>query len=163
MKSKLTLYRKIPIYVQVAIGIFLFTGIGLAKRLLHHPQSQQWRSASKIIDTGLLTKIVQDNTTDSISPETIKAMSLGDGIYLIDFNSQELCGRAGCLYVAYTKEGERVLNLMLQPMPDLFSLNSSDPTRTCLDIRQPQGNQTLIHTYCHEGDKFIKTITSATD
>ncbi|MEQ8469132.1 hypothetical protein [Coleofasciculus sp. E1-EBD-02] len=163
MKSKLALYNKIPIYIQVTIGIFLLTGIGLAERLLRHPQPQQWKNASKIIDSGLLTKIAQDNTTDNINPETIKAMSLGDGIYLIDFNTPQLCGRAGCLYVAYTKQGDRIFNLILQPQSDLFRLNSSDPTRTCLNIRQPKGNQTLIHTYCHEGDKFIKTITSATN
>ncbi|GEM_PF-2654817 len=123
----------------------------------------EWNQASKIIAQNLLTQIIQANATDTIDPEAIKAMKLDQGIILIDFRSQNLCGQAGCLYVAYTKEGSRVLSLILQPQSDLFTINQADPNRTCIDIRQPQDNQTLIHTYCHEGDKFINTISSATD
>lgn len=153
-------------YIKITIGIAILIGLGLAARFSHHPP--QWTNASKVIDSGLLTQIIQDNSTENINPETIRVMKLDEKndlldekIYLIDFNSQQLCGQAGCLYVAYTKGGERVLNLILQPQSDLFSINSSDPNRTCIDIKQPQDNQILIHTYCHEGDKFIKTIFSA--
>jgi hypothetical protein len=121
----------------------------------------EWLKASKIIAQNLLTQIIQANATDTIDLEAIKAMKLDQGIILIDFNSQNLCGQAGCLYVAYTKEGDRVLSLILQPQSDLFTINQADPNRTCIDIKQPQDNQTLIHTYCYEGNKFIKTISSA--
>jgi len=160
MRSKLSLYD-LPIYIQALIGISLLVAIGLVERFTN--PSEQWVKAPRSIKSELLTKIIQDNATDDINPETIKSMELNNDIYLVDFNSQKLCGRAGCLYVAYTERGDRVLSLILQPQPDLFSINSSDPNRTCIDIRQPQGNQTLIHTYCYEGDKFINTISSATD
>ncbi len=130
--------------------------------VLSRINQNEWVPASEIVSPSLLDRILEQNTTTPIEAEQVRAMSL-DGVLLIDFNHPSLCGRMGCLYTAYSKEGDRLLNLVLQPQPNLFTINKTDSSRLCLDIKQPQSGQTLIYTYCHEDGQFIQVITSATD
>ncbi|MBE9128017.1 MULTISPECIES: hypothetical protein [unclassified Coleofasciculus] len=120
-----------------------------------------WIPAQRAISQGLLTKIMSENSTGvDIDPEATKVLKLKGGIKLIDFNSPDLCGRAGCVYAAYTKEGSRKLHLILQPQPDLFTISQESRNGIpCLEIKQPSGDKTIQHTYCYEGDKFIKTFS----
>jgi hypothetical protein len=142
--------------------IFTLAGLlaisGLIMSGISKSQSS-WVKAQGNLGQGLLTKIITENSAQTINPETIKVMKLNSGINLIDFNSKNLCGQAGCLYVAYTNQGNRVLNVILQPQPNLFTITQK--SLPCLNIKQPQGKQIIQHTYCYEGDTFIKTISSA--
>lgn len=156
------------IYNFIIVVCIFIIGIGTNMIAIRNTKPR-WRPVSQVINKSLLAKIIQDNSVGNYkslqdSSKTIEIKLEGKKIYLIDFNSPELCGQSGCLYVAYTKEGNRVLNLMLQPTESkLFTINELDSSRICLDIQQPKNQQTFIYTYCYEGTQFIQTITSAKD
>ncbi|HAG84541.1 MAG TPA: hypothetical protein DCL61_26160 [Cyanobacteria bacterium UBA12227] len=123
----------------------------------------KWVQVEGRLEQGLLSKIIKDNSIATLNPKSIQMLE-AKGLYIINFNSRELCGSAGCLYAVYTQNGDRVLSLLLQPIPqlELFAINSKEQNGfPCLDIKQPQGQQIIQSTYCYESNRFIKILESA--
>lgn len=112
-------------------------------------------------------------TQKPLDENQIKALKVPDkgagNFYLIDFNSQHLCGTGGCLYAIYTQKGQLVLRLLLNPhLPKrtpLFSI--SEQTRNgvpCLSVAQATGEENIVsrRRYCYEGSGFTLVNSSMT-
>ena len=91
----------------------------------------------------------------------------GQQLYILNYNSPQLCGRVGCLYAAYRDAGrgqyERVWASYLHPeLPlgqSLIGVSAADlkVPLPCLDVRQmvERGLQRL--TYCFNGTRYQPT------
>ena len=147
--------------------------------VLNQPKSaSSWGRANQIAPVRLVQMAVQQNylilkNQKLLDENQIKALKVPDkgagNFYLIDFNSQQLCGSGGCLYAVYTQKGQLVLRLLLNPhLPNktpLFSL--SEQTRNgvpCLLIAQSTGEENIVsrRRYCYEGSGFTLVNSSMT-
>ncbi|MBW4435221.1 MAG: hypothetical protein KME28_26795 [Pelatocladus maniniholoensis HA4357-MV3] len=128
-----------------------------------------WHNARKI-PKSLVNLAVSENTSllpvkvSSIKVATIPTHDKDKHLYILNFNSPDLCGRLGCLYAGYLSQDQgqysSVMNLYLQPdLPPgkhLISISSDNFTNTsnlpCLDIQQINFNPILQEiTYCFDG------------
>ncbi|GAB4202710.1 MAG: hypothetical protein Fur006_56480 [Coleofasciculaceae cyanobacterium] len=158
--QSLSLLRKIALYVITCLPILV-----LAHLFFSDSASVQkdFIPAFKIVEKSLLEKVVRENhqnTGIKLDPQRIKALQVsGKGrqkLYIFDFNNQQLCGMAGCLYAAYTPEGVRVLNIYLRPyLPKFKTLFTVDRQKTsdgfpCLILSQLQDTSSLsLRQYCY--------------
>ena len=131
----------------------------------------------RLVPNDVLQKVVQENylppsPNESLDVKQIKVLPVKgekDNLYVIDFNTQQLCGQAGCLYVGYTQSRSAAFRFLLEPkLPQGFSLfGLSDSYRNgypCLIITQvPKESATVeSSTYCYEGNSFIWVNSSVT-
>ncbi len=133
----------------------------------------EWESAVLTVPNDVLEIAINDyfSHSRSIPKNQFKALKIaGDdnhNLYFIDFNSKELCGSGGCLYVLYDAHGKQFLKLLLnRNLPkntNLVSiLNEAKNGFPCLGITQSveRRNATSHTTYCYEGTGFVKINTS---
>lgn len=102
-------------------------------------------------------------------------MNVDGKFYLIDFNNLALCGNVagqnGCLYVAYTPSGSKVLNLYLNPTvikgrPLIEVSDQQKDGLPCLKISQANNSDTKVsdviqvYDYCYSvgTQSFIRIV-----
>ncbi|PMB12555.1 hypothetical protein CI592_02285 [Fischerella thermalis CCMEE 5328] len=168
-------------YFHFSLGIFLLISTLLLNGCSNTNSAEvglNWHNASKI-PKSLVNLAVSENTSllpvevSSIKVATIPTHDQDKRLYLLNFNSSDLCGRLGCLYAGYLGKGQgqysSVMNLYLQPdLPPgkhLISVTSDSFTNTsnfpCLDVKQVNFNRTLQEiTYCFDGSYYqpVKNI-----
>ncbi|MFB2773176.1 hypothetical protein ACE1AT_28480 [Pelatocladus sp. BLCC-F211] len=162
-------------YFHFSLGIFLLISTLLLNGCSNTNSAEvglNWHNVSKI-PKSLVNLAVSENTsllpveTSSIKVATISTHKKDKRLYLLNFNSSDLCGRLGCLYAGYLSQGQgqysSVMNLYLQPdLPPgkhLINITSDSFTNTsklpCLDIQQVNFNPTLQEiTYCFDGSDY---------
>jgi hypothetical protein len=125
--------------------------------------SSKFIPASRLVSKSLLDKVIQENylnTAVKLDRQQLKVLQIQGSnlhkLYFFDFNNSQLCGIAGCLYVAYIQEGTQVLNLYLQPnLPkgrELFAVDRQKYSDgfPCLNLTQVLDDNTLSVTqYCY--------------
>ncbi|NJM73781.1 MAG: hypothetical protein HC862_28730 [Scytonema sp. RU_4_4] len=162
-------------YFHLSLGIFLIISTLLLNGCSNTNTAGvglNWQNASKI-PKSLVNLAASENTsllsveTSSIKVATIPTHEKDKRLYLLNFNSPDLCGRLGCLYAGYLGKGQgqysSVMNLYLQPdlppgkhlisvTPDSFINTSKLPF---LDVQQINFNRTLqAITYCFDGSHY---------
>ncbi|MBD1921770.1 hypothetical protein H6F77_11775 [Microcoleus sp. FACHB-831] len=156
--------------IFVAVAICLLIGLGSLWALSQNEQATSWVRANQVVPDRVLAAAVQENYTRAesekpLNTNQIKAFKVPslekDNLYIIDFNTPQLCGKGGCLYSVYTDGSRLTLSLMLNPnLPKAISLFSiSEQARNgfpCLVIAQSAGKEnTVFHSrYCYEGTGF---------
>ncbi len=177
--SKMNFIHSRASQIIVALVSLLFVFVLGSIWVLNQPKSvSSWGRANQIAPVSLVRMAVQENyltlkNQKPLDENQIKALKVPDkgagNFYVIDFNSQQLCGSGGCLYAVYTQKGQLVLRLLLNPhLPKrtpLFSL--SEPTRNgvpCLAIAQATGEENIVsrRRYCYEGSGFTLVNSSMT-
>jgi hypothetical protein len=162
-------------------GLGLFLALSLALSLLLSGcgarASEFWTPALGVLNAEQISTMIADYSSFSLTNipdgwvDKVKAHQEGN-FYLIDFNSDRLCGRLGCLYVGYlfNEEDQKlssVLNIYFRPellrgVP-LFEIDwSRDVEPPCLKVHQFQNFKKLVlHTFCFNGTEYVKESTIA--
>ncbi|MFB2920328.1 MULTISPECIES: hypothetical protein [Aerosakkonema] len=168
MKNVFTKHRLRLAIVASLIAIVAFGWGFMAKTQIEKSTTLRWQPAQKIVETALVQKALKESfqrTNNEPSPdaEQVKVITLAADkkYFLFDFNALELCGVAGCLYSAYTTDGQNILNLMLKPqLPKGFSLLApSSEIRNgyrCLDVFQQNSNELVSRShFCFESGRLV--------
>jgi hypothetical protein len=163
------------------LGLGLFLALSLALSLLLSGcgarAAEFWSPALGLLNAEQISTMIADHSSSSLTNipdgwvEKVKAHQEGN-FYLIDFNSDRLCGRLGCLYVGYLFNEEEqklssVLNIYFHPeLPrgvPLFEIDMSrDVQPPCLEVHQFQNfNKLVLHTFCFNGTEYVKESTIA--
>lgn len=177
--SKLNFIHSRASKIIVALVSLLFVFVFGFIWALSQPKSvSSWEPANQIASVSLIRMAVQENyltpkNQKPLDENQIKALKVPDkgagNFYVIDFNSQQLCGSGGCLYAVYTQKGQLVLRLLLNPrLPKktpLFSISEQTWNGVpCLSIAQSTGEENIIsrRRYCYEGSGFTLVNSSMT-
>ena len=151
-----------PAQICVAICIILpfFFTVGL---LAAKPNSQDFVDARRVVPEVLIKKVIAENYA-SANPITPKALKIDgeNSIYIFDFNTPDLCGVGGCLYVGYVPDGSRVLSLYLKELPKnvkLVSASGGENHHPCLAISQADSKNRIVKIrYCYQGGKMVSVF-----
>lgn len=169
IRGLLTQHR-IGLAVVVCVVIIMFFSWGFtAFTQLPKSTSLTFQPAQQVLKPDLLQKIIQENyqpTNNEAFPnaagvQVVTVRSEQQSYWVFDFNDSRLCGRAGCLYSAYTTSGQKLLSLLLNPrLNNGFNLfvQSSDKKNgfPCLDIYQPQSNKLVsVSHYCYDSRSLV--------
>jgi hypothetical protein len=179
MLSRLKFFRLRALKIIIAVAFILFLIIFSYLWALTQPKSvSSWGSANSVAPVEVVRAALAQNylplkTQKPLDENQIKALkvpSLGaETLYVIDFNSPQLCGNGGCLYAVYTQQGKSVMRLLLNPkLPNktpLFAV--SEQTRNgfyCLVVAQSTGEEDTVSRgrYCYEGTGFTLVNSSIT-
>lgn len=179
MLSRLKFIRLRALKIISAVAFILFLIIFSSLWALTQPKSVSfWGGANavapaEVVRVALMQNYLPLKTQKPLDENQLKALkvpSLGAGtLYVIDFNSPQLCGTGGCLYAVYTQQGRSVLRLLLNPnLPNktpLFSV--SEQSRNgfyCLVVAQSTGKEDTVSRsrYCYEGTGFTLVNSSIT-
>ena len=154
------LSRQAQICLVVCIILpFLFT-VGL---LAESPNSQDFAEAHRVAPSVLINKVIAENyaSTNPITPKALK-IDGENSIYIFDFNTPDLCGVGGCLYVGYVPDGTRFLSLYLKELPKNVKLVSASGVENhypCLAISQADSKNRIVKIrYCYQGGKMISVF-----
>lgn len=170
--------RKAQTIILVAVSISLLVGFGSLWALSQPKQMTSWTGANQVVPERVLAAAIQQNYNKAKSEKplhknqikALKVPSRGEGnLYVIDFNTPQLCGAGGCLYAVYTQQVRSVLSLLLNPnLPKGTSLLSiSEEIRngfSCLVIAQSTKKENTVSRglYCYEGAGFALVNSSVT-
>jgi hypothetical protein len=159
------------------LGFGLFLALSLLLSGCGARAAEFWSPALGLLNAEQISTIIAEQSTFSLADipdgwiEKVKAHQEGN-FYLIDFNSDRLCGRLGCLYVGYLFDEEEqqlssVLHIYFHPeLPrgvPLFEIDMSrDVQLPCLKVHQFQNFKKLVlHTFCFNGTEYVKESTIA--
>lgn len=160
------------------LSVFLVVILGAFWALSQPKSVICWEKASGVAPAGVLKAAVQQNylplkmqkPLDENQIKALKVPEQGAGnLYIIDFNSSQVCGSGGCLYVAYTQQEKPVLRVLLNPQlpkeTPLFSVGEQVRNGfSCLELAQSTGKENSIYRrrYCYEGTGFTLVNSSIT-
>jgi hypothetical protein len=169
----------IAYFLRLGLGLFLAVSIALSLLLsgCSAQASGFWSSATSLLKADQVRAIVADHSSlpSNQIPDSwlkkVKAHKEGN-LLLIDFNSDRLCGRGGCLYVGYLRDKDlqklsEVLSIRLKPqLPSgisLFEIDSSQAAEPpCLKIHQQELPKRLMeYTFCFNETEYVKQSTIA--
>jgi len=154
------LSRSAQLCVAGCIILPFFFTIGL---LAAKPNSQDFVDARRVAPDVLIKKVIAENyaLTNPITPKAIK-IDGENSIYIFDFNTPDLCGVGGCLYVGYVPDGTRVLSLYLKNLPKnikLVSASGVENQHPCLAISQADSKNRIVQIrYCYQGGKMVSVF-----
>ena len=156
----ITLSRQGKIGVVFVLGAALFFTLGI----LAKPNPQDFVDARIVAPAPLIKKAISENylspNGSDIQPKALKLSDQKD-LYIFDFNTDELCGTSGCLYVVYTGKAQRVLSVYLQNnLPKTIKLFVPDGKQngySCLGIAQvnPVNKEVIQTRYCYQAGTLI--------
>lgn len=172
--QKLLFNRKlITLLFLIIIGLLLtvFVVLGLRGLWSSTAEASQWQNASSVVPKTLVEKAISRNSYSSstelpLNASSVKVMVLGqqNPIYVFDLNTSKLCGKAGCLYVVYSQQGDSYqsilslyLNHNLPNSTPLIALKDAvSGSKPCLVINQPvpNSNQLSSFLYCEKGNRY---------
>jgi hypothetical protein len=164
MLSKfLKLFLSLPKRNQQIVGavVLLLVSVGISSIAISRQQPVRFLLARRVVDPSFLEMVIQDNYAGSsqLEPKVFRR----DGFLIFDFNSQELCGVAGCLYAAYAN-GDH-LSFYLKQVPKTVSLFSFERQglANCFVTSQSVAKGIIRTRYCHQQGKLAKIITELKD
>jgi hypothetical protein len=157
--QKLSRQAQLCLVVCIILPFFFTIGLLAAK-----PNSQDFVDAHRIAPAGLIKKVITENYFSTNKTPSLKALKLeGENpLYIFDFNTPDLCGVGGCLYVGYLADGTRVLSLYLKELPENIKLFSADSTQNhypCVAVSQTDSKSRLVKKrYCYQGGKMVSVF-----
>ncbi|OKH36188.1 hypothetical protein NIES2119_17900 [[Phormidium ambiguum] IAM M-71] len=129
-----------------------------------------WSVATKVVPVETVQAVVTENS--ELNPQEAASNILAwtvDGqagkLVIFNFNNPGVCGKKGCLYVAYLirKDATAVrvfssyLNPNLPPNKSLLQV-ADDPTKSsglpCLQVQQPSGDNIKQLVFCFNGREY---------
>lgn len=131
-----------------------------------------WQPATTLLSEEALRQLI-DNHSDFLEPDEFdgilnSALAYEESdLVLVDFNTELLCGRAGCLYVGLRRSREEILSSYLT-----VSLPSGEPvietvdrgyTLPCLVVRDIDDEDTITKsTFCYQSVDWVLENTEQT-
>jgi hypothetical protein len=129
-----------------------------------------WKKAVDVISTPVLEQVIRDNTelNTKTAVENILVWDVGvkDGNFnfrLFNFNTPEVCGALGCLYVGYWfKQSQPItqvflsyLNPNLPPGKQLLAVGETrNQSLPCIKVLQTENQQLRQLNYCFNGNRY---------
>jgi hypothetical protein len=166
-------------FFRTGLGLFILLALILNLLLsgCGARSSEFWTPALSLLNAEQISTMIADHSTFSLTNipdgwvEKVRAHQ-EENFYLIDFNSDRLCGNGGCLYVGYLfDEDVQKLSLVLSmrvrsELPrgvPFFEIDSSrDVQPPCLKVHEMKNFKQLFqHTFCFNGTEYVKESTIA--
>lgn len=164
----LTRHRITLAIIASCMAITIFTWGFMAFTKVPTTTPLTWQPAQKVVESAWLQRILKQN----FQPINNELLPAPDGVkvvtvaaekryFVFDFNTPKLCGVAGCLYSAYTTDGNNLLSLILNPqLPNKFNLlvQSSEKRNgyPCLDVFQKSSNELVVNShFCFESGRLV--------
>ncbi len=139
-----------------------------------------WQPAAEVLSAERSQAIIAANSSALSDAEqaslrqSMRVAELGEGMRMIDFNSDLLTGRLGSLYVIYDRDGDLIFNRYLNPkLPDGVPVvqhsersRSGYPCFMVNDVTQPPGSADLgiaQTTLCYDGANWVEANTEVVD
>lgn len=139
-----------------------------------------WQPATEVLSAEQSQAIIAANSSALSDAEqaslrqSMRVAELGEGMRMIDFNSDLLTGRLGALYVIYDRDGDLIFNRYLNPkLPDGVPVvqrsersRSGYPCFRINDVTQPAGSTSLgiaQTTLCYDGANWVEANTEVVD
>ncbi|MBE9180223.1 hypothetical protein IQ268_16795 [Oculatella sp. LEGE 06141] len=143
------------------------TGFSIASLVNSTSDRNGFVKAETVVPKSILEKAIAENSIEgnALNSKTVKALEIvgqDSNLFVFDFNTSELCGKAGCLYSIYSEGGNQLLNTYLfNNVPErfeVFEVNGSAEGLPCLLIHQPDpermvGEALIVvsEQYCYQG------------
>lgn len=171
---------------MLAIFVVLFLLFHGYKLVAFLGRQDDFIPARNVVDPAFLETVIRDNYSGSaqLNPMVIRR----DGFLIFDFNSQELCGIAGCLYAAYVNgnhispstpvrlsaqgeslradaERSRSISFYLKQVSKTVNLFSFERQglANCFVTSQSVTKGIIRTRYCHQQGRLAKVITELRD
>ncbi|PSM46949.1 hypothetical protein C7Y66_22350 [Chroococcidiopsis sp. CCALA 051] len=163
---KFVFFFRISLAVTLLIGVLFLSGCSSANSAV------AWQLVGNNSNlVPLARQAVTENTELSLDDSaSVLVMNLstnkqkGQELFLLDYNTESLCGRRGCLYSIYSRQGQtskliwsEYLQPNLPPGVNLFTLVWEDSNASgfpCLDVKQLNGNRLQKLVYCFDGNNY---------
>ncbi len=145
-------------------SIFLLVSSFAVASVLAKTTDPGFVDARIVAPESLIGKAVNENYHSELGTIYPKVFRLraGKELFVFDFNTQELCGVAGCLHAVYTREGQRLLSIYLRSeLPNkttkLLAVDGTENGFPCLKTAQfDEKNNLIVATrYCVQGKTLI--------
>ncbi|MCA1992530.1 MAG: type IV secretion system DNA-binding domain-containing protein [Coleofasciculus sp. S288] len=153
MKDFFSKFQSLPLPKKLCLGSVALLPVFIIVPIfsLTGNASSRFVPAYKSVSKSLLDKVIQENSLNigvNLERKQLKVLqiqgSITQKLYIFDFNNSHLCGMAGCLYVAYTQEGNRVLISVCGAAGSGKTFSVIDPLiRSSLD----QGFPTIVYDF----------------
>jgi hypothetical protein len=137
--------------------------------LLYRGQAQtRWQLVAEVLPIDFQQQILKENVQPSTQIDIDQMQLLKvESLYLIDTrmktkakdSQNPLCGDENCLFLGYTTQRRRVLNIYLNPhlppkMPLIQSLDESREGLPCLRINQLEQHKIRKSKLCFTGNTY---------
>jgi hypothetical protein len=160
---------KVPRFAWVVLWLVLMTGGFVVYQLRAY--ESDWQPALSVVDRERLFEIIRDNSHDLSRERDFTTILAGIEIKflrpfgspelaVVNFNSKNLCGIAGCLYAVYQTEkpSAPLFQWLLSPaLPESVPLFTT--SEKCLVVNQylKRKNQQISIKYCNLGKSYAET------
>lgn len=146
---------------MLAIFVVLFVLFHGYKLVAFLGRQDDFIPARNVVDPAFLETVIRDNYSGyaQLNPTVLRR----DGFLIFDFNSQELCGIAGCLYAAYVNGNH--ISFYLKQVSKTVSLFSFERQglANCFVTSQSVAKGIIRTRYCHQQGRLAKVITELRD
>lgn len=160
------------ILFRIGLAITLLVGVLFLSGCSSSVSAASWWQPVGSSSLSLLAKqAIAENT--QLNPDSfanVLAMNIpankqqDQELFLLDYNTDNLCGKLGCLYSIYSRQGQTyklIWSKYLQPnLPkgeSLFTFSqdaSNNSGFACLEVKQMQGNRLQKLVYCFDGKTY---------
>ena len=160
------------ILFRISLAITLLVGVLFLSGCSSSVSATSWWQPVGSSRLALLAKqAIAENT--QLNPDSfanVLAMNIPANkqqdreLFLLNYNTNNLCGKLGCLYSIYSQQGQTyklIWSKYLQPnLPkgeSLFTFShdaSNNPGFACLEVKQMQGNHLQKLIYCFDGKTY---------
>jgi len=161
---------------RIGFAIVLLIGVLFLSGCSSVISTPQWHLVGSSNLAPLAKQAVAENTQlETNSFTNVLVMNIPSNkqqnkdLFLLDYNTDSLCGKEGCLYSIYSQQGQtykliwsEYLQPNLPPGVNLVTLTWEESNASvfpCLDIKQIQEKHLQKLVYCFEG-KTYRLITS---
>lgn len=162
------------ILFRTSLAITLLLGVLFLSGCSRVASTAYWQSVGSLDLVPLAKQAIAENSIrdpeSSESVTNVLVMRLpthkqqNQELFLLDYNTEGLCGRRGCLYSIYSQQGQvykllwsEYLQPNLPPNENLFTPVTEESNIfgfPCLDIKQMQGNRLQKLVYCFDGKTY---------
>ena len=169
MRKKLAILGVIVSSVGCLLLILKFSGFPVAAAV-----ELNWQPATTIVSEEKLGQLIEAHSDflESNEFDSILSMALAyeeNDLILVDFNSELLCGRAGCLYVGLRRStGEEILSsyltVALPPSQPAIETVDRGYILPCLIVRDvDEVDKTITKsTFCYQSVDWVLENTEQT-
>ncbi|MFB2896754.1 hypothetical protein ACE1CI_27905 [Aerosakkonemataceae cyanobacterium BLCC-F50] len=154
MKIKILTKYRFGLAILASLIVIIAFGWGfLTKTQVTKATLLTWQPARQVVESALLQKVLTENfqpvnseNFPDLNQVKVVTLAAENKYFIFDFHTLKVCGTAGCLYSAYTTDGQNILSLMLNPqLPKGFSLLVQSAEKRngypCLDVFQQNSHE----------------------
>jgi len=163
---KFVVFFRISLAITLLIGVLFLSGCSSASSAVAWQLVENNSNLVPLARQAITenTQLGSDDSANVLVMNLSTNKQTGQELFLLDYNTESLCGRRGCLYSIYSRQGQtnkliwsEYLQPNLPPGVNLFTLVWEDSSASgfpCLDVKQLNGNRLQKLVYCFDGNNY---------